>query len=68
MRPAPDTFATVADADDWLAEKQTEIRRGEWRDPDAGAVSFRAYADKWVAERERHPSQEISTAISSTST
>ncbi|WTO36044.1 site-specific integrase [Streptomyces achromogenes] len=55
MRPAPETFATIADADDWLAEKQTEIRRGEWRDPEAGAVSFRAYADKWVAERELAP-------------
>ncbi|GHD81158.1 hypothetical protein GCM10010317_104070 [Streptomyces mirabilis] len=31
-----------------LAEKQIEIRRGEWRDPEAGVVSFRAYADKWV--------------------
>lgn len=55
MRPAPLTFETVADADDWLAEKQTEIRRGEWRDPEAGAVSFRAYADKWVEERELAP-------------
>ncbi|NEY31398.1 tyrosine-type recombinase/integrase [Streptomyces sp. PRKS01-65] len=55
MRPAPETFATIVDADDWLAEKQTEIRRGEWRDPDAGAVSFRAYADKWVEERELAP-------------
>ncbi|MFG3262327.1 tyrosine-type recombinase/integrase [Streptomyces bobili] len=52
MRPAPFTFETIADADDWLAEKQTEIRRGDWRDPEAGAVSFRAYADKWVEERE----------------
>ncbi|MGW0628302.1 tyrosine-type recombinase/integrase [Streptomyces sp. NPDC002758] len=55
MRPAPFTFATTADADDWLAEKQTEIRRGEWRDPEAGAVSFRSYADKWVEERELAP-------------
>ncbi|MFD8275623.1 tyrosine-type recombinase/integrase [Streptomyces flaveolus] len=52
MRPAPHTFETTADADDWLAEKQTEIRRGDWRDPEAGAVSFRAYAEKWVEERE----------------
>ncbi|MEU3349159.1 tyrosine-type recombinase/integrase [Streptomyces sp. NPDC006700] len=52
MRPAPITFETTADADDWLAEKQTEIRRGEWRDPDVGAVGFRAYADKWVDERQ----------------
>ncbi|WP_181797372.1 site-specific integrase [Streptomyces sp. WELS2] len=55
MRPAPETFATIADADDWLAEKQTEIRRGEWRDPEAGAVGFRVYADKWVEERELAP-------------
>ncbi|MFI1050594.1 tyrosine-type recombinase/integrase [Streptomyces griseoruber] len=55
MRPAPETFATTADADDWLAEKQTEIRRGDWRDPEAGAVSFRVYADKWVEERELAP-------------
>ncbi|KUN79143.1 tyrosine-type recombinase/integrase [Streptomyces griseoruber] len=55
MRPAPETFATTADADDWLAEKQTEIRRGDWRDPEAGAVRFRAYADKWVEERELAP-------------
>ncbi|MGW3123832.1 tyrosine-type recombinase/integrase [Streptomyces sp. NPDC001107] len=52
MRPAPETFATTADADDWLAEKQTEIRRGEWRDPDAGSVNFRVYAEKWVEERD----------------
>ncbi|MFE5816221.1 tyrosine-type recombinase/integrase [Streptomyces sp. NPDC056479] len=43
-----------------LAEKQTEIGRGEWRDPEAGAVSFRAYADKWVEERELAPlSQDL---------
>ncbi|MFE2088721.1 tyrosine-type recombinase/integrase [Streptomyces sp. NPDC059460] len=51
MRPAPETFATVRDADDWLAEKQTEIRRGDWQDPDAGAVDFREYTLLWVKER-----------------
>ncbi|MGW1124165.1 tyrosine-type recombinase/integrase [Streptomyces sp. NPDC002526] len=51
MRPAPDTFTTSRDADDWLAEKRTEIRRGEWQDPDAGAVDFREYALLWVKER-----------------
>lgn len=40
MRPAPCTFETTRDADDWLAEKQTEIRRGDWQDPDTGAVNF----------------------------
>lgn len=28
MRPAPKTFATSRDADDWLAEQQTEIKKG----------------------------------------
>ncbi|MER5814158.1 tyrosine-type recombinase/integrase [Streptomyces californicus] len=51
MRPAPDTFMTSRDADDWLAEKRTEIRRGDWQDPDAGAVDFREYALLWVKER-----------------
>ncbi|MBO8189270.1 tyrosine-type recombinase/integrase [Streptomyces spirodelae] len=51
MRPAPFTFETTGDADDWLAEKRTEIRRGEWQDPDAGAVNFRDYALTWVDER-----------------
>ncbi|WP_037847355.1 tyrosine-type recombinase/integrase [Streptomyces sp. NRRL F-2747] len=51
MRPAPETFATSRDADDWLAEKQTEINKGDWRDPDAGAVNFKEYALQWVDER-----------------
>ncbi|MFE7237463.1 tyrosine-type recombinase/integrase [Streptomyces sp. NPDC057580] len=51
MRPASETFETVRDADDWLAGKQTEIRRGDWQDPDAGAVDFREYTLLWVKER-----------------
>ncbi|MFK4224741.1 tyrosine-type recombinase/integrase [Streptomyces sp. NPDC019890] len=51
-RPAPQTFAAVGDADDWLAEQQTEIRRGDWQDPDAGAVNFGVYALQWVQERD----------------
>ncbi|MCB5180269.1 tyrosine-type recombinase/integrase [Streptomyces antimicrobicus] len=51
MRPAPETFETSGDADDWLAEKQTEINKGDWRDPDAGAVNFSEYALEWVDER-----------------
>lgn len=52
MRPAPETFETIGDADDWLAEKQTEVRNGDWRDPEAGAVNLKVYADKWVEDRE----------------
>ncbi|RLL67715.1 tyrosine-type recombinase/integrase [Streptomyces sp. Z26] len=51
MRPAPETFAATVDADDWLAEKQTEIRRGEWENPDSRTVNFAEYALKWISER-----------------
>ncbi|WP_411088421.1 hypothetical protein [Streptomyces sp. 061-3] len=39
------------DADDWLAEKRSEIRRGDWQDPDSGAVRLQEYALLWVRER-----------------
>ncbi|MGW2329250.1 tyrosine-type recombinase/integrase [Streptomyces sp. NPDC001700] len=51
-RPAPVTFATAGEADDWLAEQQTEVRKGDWQDPDAGAVNFGEYAVQWVDERD----------------
>ncbi|GHB79562.1 hypothetical protein GCM10010377_81970 [Streptomyces viridiviolaceus] len=47
MRPAPFTFETTADADDWLAEKQTEIRRGEWRERPAGWASGPTPTSGW---------------------
>lgn len=52
LRPAPETFRTKREADDWLADKQTEMRRGDWHDPDAGKVPFGPYALAWIAERE----------------
>ncbi|MEU0586249.1 tyrosine-type recombinase/integrase [Streptomyces sp. NPDC006132] len=52
LRPAPHTFRTKKEADDWLADKQTELRRGDWHDPDAGKVPFGEYAAAWVKERE----------------
>lgn len=52
LRPAPQTFRTKKDADDWLADKQTEMRRGDWHDPDAGKVAFGPYAAAWIEERE----------------
>ncbi len=57
-RPAPHTFATKRDADDWLAERQAEIRRNEWVDPDAGAVNFGEYAARWVDERGLMPTTD----------
>ncbi|MFB6660920.1 tyrosine-type recombinase/integrase [[Kitasatospora] papulosa] len=50
-RPAPETFRTKRDADDWLAERQAELRSGDWSDPDAGQIDFGSYAATWIAER-----------------
>jgi integrase len=35
-----------------LADKRTEINRNEWIDPDAGKVTFGAYAAIWMKERD----------------
>lgn len=51
-RPAPETFATSGDAHDWLGQQQVEVRGGEWRDTDAGAVNFETNAVRWIEERE----------------
>ncbi|QNA73426.1 site-specific integrase [Streptomyces sp. So13.3] len=51
VRPAPHTFRTKREADDWLADKQTELRRGDWTDPEAGKVAFGGYAKTWIAQR-----------------
>ncbi|MEU2735266.1 tyrosine-type recombinase/integrase [Streptomyces sp. NPDC007095] len=36
----------------WLSQVEADLSRGDWRAPDAGAVNFRVYAEKWVEERE----------------
>ncbi|MEV7175977.1 site-specific integrase [Kitasatospora sp. NPDC093679] len=51
LRAAPETFDTKRKADDWLAATQTELRAGEWSDPDAGKIAFGAFAQAWIAER-----------------
>ncbi|MFV2171900.1 tyrosine-type recombinase/integrase [Actinomadura sp. LOL_016] len=50
-RPAPHTFATKRDAEQWLVLKEAEIRNGDWLAPDAGAVPFKEYAETWIQER-----------------
>ncbi|MFF4229000.1 tyrosine-type recombinase/integrase [Streptomyces sp. NPDC001820] len=50
-RRAPDTFDTKTDAEVWLSQVEADLTRGDWRDPEAGAVNFKEYAVKWVSER-----------------
>jgi hypothetical protein len=51
-RLAPTTFETKRDADRWLVTTEAEIMRGEWLDPDAGKVSLKEFAERWVKERD----------------
>jgi integrase len=50
-RPAPSTFATMTDAERWLARVEVEIHDDHWRDPDLGRASFGEYALAWIKER-----------------
>lgn len=51
LRPAPTTFETRKAAASWLSDKQAEINRDEWIDPDAGKVKLAEYGAKWIIER-----------------
>ncbi len=48
-------FATKKEATEWLIEKQAEILRSEWLDPDAGSMTLTEYADRWVKDRDLKP-------------
>ncbi|MDT3397634.1 tyrosine-type recombinase/integrase [Streptomyces sp. B1866] len=50
-RRAPETFETKTDAEVWLTQVEADLTRGDWTDPDAGAVNFEEYALRWVEER-----------------
>lgn len=51
LRSAPDTFATLAAAEQFLAAVETEMLRGTWFDPDAGDIRLDVYAPRWLDER-----------------
>jgi len=49
---APDTFENQTRASEWLVEREAEILRDEWTDPEAGNVTLSEYADRWVKDRD----------------
>lgn len=51
MRPADDTFATKAEAEEWLTLTEAELLEDEWIDPDAGEVLLSDYGATWIDER-----------------
>lgn len=48
---ANQTFETKADAQSWLSEVETEIRRCRWVNPSSGRLLFGAYVDDWLTQR-----------------
>lgn len=48
---APQTFPTKADANVWLDDQSSDIRRGAWIDPKAGQLGFRIYSERWLKSR-----------------
>jgi integrase len=42
-------FATRREAVEWEAAERARAQRGEWLDPSARAVTFGAFAERWVA-------------------
>jgi integrase len=57
-RHSPETFATKTDAEVWLSQIEADLTRGDWTDPDAGAVNFEEYALRWIAERGLAPTTD----------
>jgi len=47
----PIRFQTKADANAYLSEVETGLRRGGWVDPTAGKESLKSYADSWLSQR-----------------
>ena len=44
-------FPTKAAAQAWVRDTETDIRRGVWRDPEAGRVTFEAWSRTWLETR-----------------
>jgi integrase len=49
------TFRVKADAERWLDTQGADIARGQWIDPSAGKVTFRAYAEQWRTVQVHRP-------------
>jgi len=55
LLPAPETFPTRREAEVFLSLTEADLRRGDWRAPDAGSVNFLEYAEAWIKERDLRP-------------
>jgi integrase len=49
------TFDTEKEAEDWLAEERTRLRRGEWLDPLGGSTELTDFFETWITGRPLAP-------------
>lgn len=52
MRPDEHTYPSKTEALDRLTDLESDLRRGEWLDPDAGRISLKEYAQTWIEQRD----------------
>ena len=45
------TFPTKREANAWMADQDTDARRGGWVDPNRGHATVKAVAEEWLASR-----------------
>jgi integrase len=50
-RTAPQTYETEAQADEWLIQRQAELLRGDWADPNRGKIPLSVYGRDWIDDR-----------------
>ena len=64
LRNAEQTYTTKTDAEVALTHIEADISRGQWEDPDKGAVPFTEYAGAWLRDRKlAHRSRERNEAV-----
>lgn len=51
MRPAPNTFATKRDAEQWLTLTEAAMLRGDWIDPLLSKITLDEFGKRWIKER-----------------
>jgi integrase len=50
-RPAPETFRTKREAEQWLSMMETELLQGKWTNPDDRRELLRDFGSRWITER-----------------
>jgi integrase len=51
MRPAPNTFVSKRDAEQWLTLTEAAMLRGDWIDPMLSKITLAEYGARWIRER-----------------